>query len=120
ASGSSKLAHAGASNVLSLTSVSPAGSVLKSGNTIYSRGVETGGGSFKSRNAVSDAGSGPASSQTAALGGTTTGWTDTGSTVSSPVGGPYDSDDFSSAQGTTSSPTEVVTGRDHARNATTP
>ena len=118
ASSIAKVDNAGPTNSLSLTSISPAGSALKNGNTVYYRGVESGGGSFKIRNAVSDAGSGPASSQTAALGGTTAGWTHTGSTVSSPAGGPYDSNDFSWAQGTTSSPTEVVTGRDAANNAT--
>ncbi|HEX9599386.1 MAG TPA: hypothetical protein VF963_08420, partial [Gaiellaceae bacterium] len=118
ASSIAKVDNAGPSNSLSLTSVSPAGSALKNGNTVYYRGVETGGGSFKIRNAVSDAGSGPASSQTAALGGTATGWTHTGSTVSAPAGGPYDSNDFSWAQGATSSPTEVVTGHDTAGNAT--
>src|SRR4029079_6029726 len=85
----------GPSNSLSLTSVAPAGSALKSGTTVYYRGVQSGGGVFKIRNAVSDSASGPASSQTTALGGTTGGWTHTASTVSTPAGGPYDSNDFS-------------------------
>jgi hypothetical protein len=109
----------GPTNSLSLTARSPAGSSLKSGNTIYYRGAGGGsGGSFQIRNAVSDAGSGPASSTTAALGGATTGWSHTPGTVSTPAGGPYDSSVFTWAEGTTSSPTEVVTGADAAGNAT--
>jgi hypothetical protein len=46
------------------------------------------------------------------LGGTTTGFTHVGSTVSNPSGGPYVSTVFSWTAGTTSSPTEVVTGAD--------
>jgi hypothetical protein len=118
-SATAKVDNAGPSNALTLTGVSPAGSAFKSGTTIYYRGVQSGGGSFKLRNAVADGGSGAASSQTAALGGTTTGWTHTSSTVSTPAGGPFDSNDFTWAQGTTSSPTEAVTGRDGAGNATT-
>ena len=113
-----KVDNAGPSNALTLTSISPAGSALKSGSTIYYRGAQTGGGSFKIRNAVSDPESGAASSQTAALGGSSTGWTHTASTVATPAGGPFDSNDFTWAQGTTSAPTEVVTGRDGATNAT--
>ncbi len=45
-------------------------------------------GSFTLTNAVTDAGSGPASSQTATLGDTPTNWTHTGSTVSTPRGRP--------------------------------
>src|SRR3954471_15408576 len=118
ASGIAKVDSAGPSNALTLTSISPAGSVLKSGNTIYYRGAQTGGGSFKIRNAVSDPESGATSSQTAALGGSGTGWTHTPSTVATPAGGPFDSNDFVWSQGTTSAPTEVVTGRDGATNAT--
>ena len=118
ASAIAKVDNAGPSNALTLTSISPAGSVLKSGNTIYYRGAQTGGGSFKIRNAVSDPESGAASSQTAALGGSSTGWTHTPSIVATPAGGPFDSNDFAWSQGTTSAPTEVVTGRDGAANAT--
>ena len=118
ASAIAKVDNAGPSNALTLTSISPAGSVLKSGNTIYYRGAQTGGGSFKIRNAVSDPESGAASSQTAALGGSSTGWTHAPSTVATPAGGPFDSNDFAWSQGTTSAPTEVVTGRDAASNAT--
>ena len=118
ASAIAKVDNTGPSNALTLTSISPAGSVLKSGNTIYYRGSQTGGGSFKIRNAVSDPESGAASSQTAALGGSSTGWTHTPSIVATPAGGPFDSNDFAWSQGTTSAPTEVVTGRDGAANAT--
>ena len=65
---------------------------------------------------MTDAGSGPASSQTAALGNTPTNWTHTGSTVSTPAGGPYVSNAFSWTAGATSAPTEAVTGRDVAGN----
>ncbi|MDQ2967720.1 MAG: chitobiase/beta-hexosaminidase C-terminal domain-containing protein, partial [Actinomycetota bacterium] len=106
-------------NALTLSSVSPAGSALKAGNTVYYRGVQAGGGSFKITNTVTDSGgSGPASSATAALGGTATGWTHTPSTVSTPAGGPYDSNTFTWAQSTSSSPTEVVTAADTAGNTT--
>jgi hypothetical protein len=99
-------------NSLSLSSVT--GGAFLSGSTVYYRGSSA--GSLKLTNAVADAGSGPASSSTAALGGTTTGWTHTPSTVSSPSGGPYVSNLFSWTAGTTTSPTESVTGRDVAGN----
>ncbi len=106
-------------NALTLVSTSPAGSSFKSGYTIYYRGTGGGsGGSFKLRNIVSDGGSGPASSSTAALGGTATGWSHTPSTVSSPAGGPYDSNTFTWSEGASSTPTEVVTGADAAGNTT--
>ncbi len=81
------------SGVLALNSVTPAGRAFLSGSTVWYRGVETGGGNFKIRDTVTDnvGGSGPGGSQTNALGGTTTGWTHTTSTVSTPVGGPFDS-----------------------------
>ncbi|HTL23333.1 MAG TPA: chitobiase/beta-hexosaminidase C-terminal domain-containing protein, partial [Mycobacteriales bacterium] len=105
-------------NSLSLSNLSPSGSALKVGTRVYYRGAVTGGGSFKLTNAVTDGESAPASSATAALGGTTSGWTHTPSTVSTPAGGPYDSNAFSWSQGTTSSPTEVVTAADAAGNTT--
>src|SRR4029079_17809577 len=117
-SNTAKVDNAGPTNSLSLTSGSPAGASYKSGNTIFYRGAQSGGGSFKIRNAVSDTASGPASSATAALGGTSTGWTHTGSPLSTPPGAPYDSNTFTWAQGTTSSPTEDVTGADAAGNTT--
>ena len=91
------------------------GASFKSGNTMFYRGNAA--GSFTLTNAVADPGSGPASSATAALGGTTTGWSHTPSTVSTPAGGPYVSNAFSWAAGTTSGPTDVVTGRDVAGNS---
>src|SRR5207253_622442 len=118
ASNTAKVDSAGPSNSLSLTSVSPAGSAFKSGATIYYRGVQAGGGSIKITNAVSDAASGPNSSQTAALGGTSTGWAHTPSTVSTPAGGPFASNSFSWNAGTASAPTEVVTSADAAGNTT--
>jgi Bacterial Ig domain len=110
---------AGPSNSLTLVSQSPAGSAFRSGTTIYYRGTGGGsGGSFRIQNAVSDAASGPASSATAALGGSTSGWTHNPSTVSTPSGGPYVSNAFSWTEGASSSPTEVVTGADAAGNTT--
>ena len=99
-------------NDISLSGVS--GGAFKSGNTVYYRG--TAAGSLRLSNALVDLGSGPASSATAALGGTSTGWTHTPSTVSTPAGGPFVSNIFSWAAGTTSAPTDVVTGRDYSNN----
>ncbi len=100
-----------------LTSTALSGNALQSGTTIYYRG--TAAGSFTLTNAVTDALSGPASSATAALTGTTAGWTHVPSTVSSPDAGPFVSNGFSWSAGTTGSATEVVTGRDVAGNART-
>ena len=111
-----KVDSQGPSNSLATSSASPVGSVFKSGSTIFYRGAAA--GSFKLTNTVGDAESGAASSTTAALGGTTTGWSHTTSTVSSPAGGPYESNSFGWNAGTTSSPTEVVTGADTAGNTT--
>ena len=99
-------------NSLTLSSVS--GGAYLSGTTVFYRG--TAAGSLRLTNAVSDAGSGPASSQTGALTGTSTGWTHAPSTVSSPAGGPYVSNAFDWTAGTTSGPGEAVTGRDVAGN----
>jgi hypothetical protein len=99
-------------NDVSLAVVS--GAAAKTGNTVYYRG--TAAGSMRLSNAVVDLGSGAASSATATLGGTSTGWTHSPSTVSTPAGGPFVSNLFSWAAGTTSTPTEVVTGRDHSGN----
>ncbi|TAL44768.1 MAG: LamG domain-containing protein [Salinibacterium sp.] len=100
-------------NNITLSSVT--GGAYLTGTSLYYRGAAA--GSFKLTNAVADAGSGPASSQTSALTGTTTGWTHTGSTVSSPAGGPYVSNTFSWTAATTSSPGETVTGRDVSNNS---
>jgi hypothetical protein len=73
-----------------------------SGSTLwYAGGVA---GSFKLQNALTDNLSGPASSSYAALGGTTTGWSFTGSTVTTPSGGPYASNLLSWTSPTTSHP----------------
>jgi hypothetical protein len=101
--------------VNSITSTAVSGNSVKGGDTIYYRGASP--GSFTLNNAVSDSGSGPASSATATLGGTSTGWTHNPSTVSAPGGGPYVSTVFSWTAGTTTAPTEVVTGRDVAGNS---
>jgi hypothetical protein len=95
-------------NSISVNPVS--GNAASVGDVVYYRGVDP--GSFTLTNAVTSASATPASSSTAALGGTTTGWSHTASTVSSPSGGPYVSNPFSWTGGTTSSPTLDVTGRD--------
>jgi PKD domain-containing protein/Big-like domain-containing protein len=100
-------------NSLSLVNKSAGGSYL-SGSTLYYQGSTA--GSFKLQNALSDSGSGPASSAFAALGGTTTGWSFTSSTASTPAGGPYVSNTLSWTAGTTSAPSETVTGSDYAGN----
>ncbi|HEY5230546.1 MAG TPA: LamG domain-containing protein [Galbitalea sp.] len=99
-------------NNLSLSNIT--GGAAISGTTAYYRGSAV--GTFTITNALTDVDSGPASSTTSALGGTTTGWTHTPSTVSTPSGGPYVSNTFSWVAGTTSSPTETITGRDLANN----
>ncbi|MEO8093869.1 MAG: LamG domain-containing protein [Pseudolysinimonas sp.] len=100
-------------NNITLSSVT--GAAIQSGNTIYYKGSAA--GSFKLTNAVADAGSGPASSQTTALTGGAAGWTHTASTVSG--ASPYVSNVFSWAAGTTSGPGEAVTGRDVVGNTAT-
>jgi hypothetical protein len=93
------------------------GSSYQVGSTIYYRGVAA--GSFKLINAVTDGGSGPGSSTTSALGGTSTGWHAPTSTISTPTRGPYTSEAFTWTAGTTTSPTEVVTGADANGNTAT-
>jgi hypothetical protein len=106
---------------VSLSSVAPFGSAFLSGNTVYYRGTGGGaGGSFQISDAVSDAGSGPASATFPALGGTSTGWAHTAQTVSVPSGGPFVSTNaFTWSEGTSSSPTEGVQGADSAGNSAT-
>src|SRR5439155_16723416 len=96
-----------------------------SGTTVWYRGTgpacasETqvaGKCSFMITNAVSDAGSGPASSQFGALGGAGTHWTFTGSTVTTPAGGPYDSNFYAFSSGATETPTTAITGADNGGN----
>lgn len=94
------------------------GTASKSGNTVNYNGSVAGSVTFT--NALTDpGGSGPASSGTAALAGTSTGFTHTSSTVSTPAGGPYVSATFSWTAGTTSSPTQTIVGTDAAGNTTT-
>jgi hypothetical protein len=102
-------------NAVTLSGIT--GGAWLTGTTLYYAGSAA--GSLTLTNAVTDADSGPASSQTAALTGTTTGWTHTPSTVSTPSGGPYVSNPFAWTAGTTSGPGEVVTGRDVADNTAT-
>ena len=102
-------------NSLSLSNISGGGAI--SGTTIYYNGSAA--GSLTITNAVTDTGSGPASSTTSTLAGTTTGWAHSASTVSTPTAGPYVSNTFSWVTGTTSSPTDTVTGRDLANNTAT-
>ena len=102
-------------NSISVVTVSGRASMV--GSTVFYRGIAS--GSFTLRNALADAGSGPASSTTSALAGSSTGWQHTASTVSSPVGGPYTSNVFSWSAATASAPTETVTGRDVAANIAT-
>ena len=103
-------------NAVSLTGVSgglyPTAGPLASGSTIYYRGAAA--GSFTITNAVADALSGPASSATSSFAGGSSGWSHTPSLVTTPAGGPYVSAAFSWSPGSTSSPSETVTGRDVA------
>ena len=99
-------------NNISLSGVT--GGAYKTGNSVFYRGAAA--GSLSLSNAVTDSGSGPASSATAALGGTAPTWTHAPSTVSTPAGGPFVSNPFSWTAGSSSAPTEVVTGRDFANN----
>jgi hypothetical protein len=101
---------------LALSAVS--GGAFRSGGTIFYRGVAA--GSFRLTNTVVDGGgSGPSSSTTTPLTGATTGWTHTASTVSTPAGGPFQSNAFSWVAGTSSAPGELVTTADVAGNAVT-
>lgn len=100
-------------NAITLSSIT--GGAYKSGSTVFYRGAAI--GSFKLTNAVADSGPAtPGSSQTAALTGTSTGWSHTPSTVSTPTGGPYVSNAFSWSAATSTSPVETVTGSDTAGN----
>jgi hypothetical protein len=108
-----KIDTAAPTNDITLSSVS--GGAFKSGTTIYYR--SSAAGSFTLTNTVTDGGaSGAASSATAALSGTSTGWTHSPSAVSLPSGGPYVSSQFSWTTLTTSSPGETVTSADAAGN----
>ena len=100
-----------------ITTTVETGNAVQYGDTIFYRGVAA--GSFTLTNTVVDTGSGPGSSTTSAPAGRATGWTHPPSTVTAPAGGPYVSAPFGWSAGTTSSPTEVVTGADAAGNVTT-
>ncbi|HTN23605.1 MAG TPA: chitobiase/beta-hexosaminidase C-terminal domain-containing protein, partial [Solirubrobacteraceae bacterium] len=103
-------------NVLSLSGVS--GGAHLAGTTVYYRGSAA--GSFTLTNAATDAGgSGIGSSATAALTGTSTGWSHASSVVTTPAGGPYVSAAFAWSAGTSSAPGESVTSSDTAGNTTT-
>src|SRR5207253_7192674 len=115
----------------SLVSVSPAGSAYYSGSgtTVWYRGtgpncaaeVQVAGKcSFAIRNSVAAAGSGPASSQFSALVGAGTHWTFTNSTVSTPAGGPYDSNFFAWSTGAVEAPTDAIIAADNGGNTDTP
>ena len=93
------------------------GNAVRVGDTVYYRGVDA--GSFTLTNAVTDSGSGPASSTTSDLVGPSNGWSHTPSTVSTPSGGPFVSTPFSWEPGTSSAPDEVVTGSDVGGNTAT-
>jgi hypothetical protein len=102
-------------NVLSLSSVS--GGAYMAGTTVYYRGTDP--GSFTLTNAETDAGgSGVLSSATAALSGTSTGWSHSPAVVSTPAGGPFVSASFGWSAATASAPGESVTGTDVAGNTT--
>jgi hypothetical protein len=102
-------------NVLSLSGVS--GGAYMAGPTVYYRGAAA--GSFTLTNAETDAGgSGVFSSSTAALTGTSTGWSHSPSAVTTPSGGPYVSASFGWSASTATSPGESVTGTDVAGNTT--
>ena len=99
-------------NNLSRTNAT-SGSFL-TGSTVFYRGLAA--GSFTLTNALADSGSGPASSSTGTLTGSTTGWSHSPSAVSSPAGGPFVSNPFSWIAGTTSQPTIGISGADVAGN----
>jgi hypothetical protein len=103
-------------NNLSLSNQTGGGATL-SNVTVYYQGSVA--GSLTVTNTLADPAVGPASSAFAALSGTSTGFTFTPGTVSTPVGGPYVSATFTWAAGTTSSPTEAITGTDNVGNTVT-
>jgi hypothetical protein len=98
-------------NALSLTS---AVNASMTASTIYYRGNVA--GSFKIADAVADAASGPASATFPVI--STTGWIHNAETISTPVGGPYVSSDFSWTASPTNPTTKTVTGKDAAAKTT--
>jgi hypothetical protein len=101
-------------NNLTLTNQS-GGSAYLSGTTLYYQGPVA--GSFTISNALTDAGSGPASTTFGGLTGTSAGFTFAGGTVSTPAGGPYVSATISWTANTLSSPSITITGTDNVGNA---
>jgi Tfp pilus assembly protein PilW len=102
------------SNGLTLSDQSGGGSAMV-GTRVYYRGSTA--GRFTLTNIIATAGT-AVSSNFAALGGTTSGFSFAPGTVSTPAGGPFVSSAFSWNNGTTSGPTETVTGRDSFGGAT--
>ena len=97
----------------------PTVNVIKNGNTVWVR-TAAGAGSFVLRNALTDAGSGPASSATGSLVVVSgSGFNHTPSTVSTPVGGPYQSAPFSWITNASGSVRVGVTGSDQYANTAT-
>jgi hypothetical protein len=97
-----------ATNGLSLSNQSGGGSLLV-GTTLYYRGSTA--GSFTITDNVATAGT-ALSANFATLAGTSTGFSHVASVVSTPPGGPFVSTTFSWTAGTSSAPTETITGTD--------
>lgn len=95
-----------------VTAGSPAGP-----GVVYYRGVEA--GSFRLRaTMIDDSGSSAASLGTSALTSVATGFTHTPAVITTPAGGPYETNLFSWVAGTTSAPTGTLTVTDVAGNTT--
>ena len=92
------------------------GHAVLAGSTVWYRGQSA--GAFTFTNAVADDNSGPASSRTDLLSGSSLGWTHVPTIVSAPAGGPYVSAPFAWMAGTSDSPSETVNGADLADNLT--
>lgn len=98
-------------NALSLTG---AVNASMTSSTIYYRGNVA--GSFKIVDAVADATSGPASATFPVM--STTGWIHNAETISTPVGGPFVSTDFSWTASPATPTSKTVTGKDAAAKTT--
>ncbi|HEY5196831.1 MAG TPA: chitobiase/beta-hexosaminidase C-terminal domain-containing protein [Solirubrobacteraceae bacterium] len=111
-----KVDAAAPTNAITLSGVT--GAALLTGGTVYYRGST--GGSLTLTNAAGDTGgSGVGSSTTTTLTGVTSGWTHTPSLVSTPTGGPFVSNPFTWAAGTSSAPSDNVVASDIAGNTAT-
>lgn len=109
-----KLDNVAPAHALALAAKTGGGSFM-SGSTVFYQGSAV--GSFKLQNSVTDTSSGAAASTFGVLGGAAAGWTHaTPDTQTTPAGGPFASNAFGWSAGTTSAPTEVVTGADVAGN----